>query len=65
MAEIDVEKKDGKKGGGNTKWYVLAVIVILVIIVAWIAISDDSRANVDIPPEPVVLDDRTGTKNLM
>ncbi len=70
MAKIDVEKKEQDNpernaNRGNTKWYLIAFIVIIAIIVAWIAMSDDSRANVEIPPEPVVLKDRTGTRNMM
>ena len=72
MARTDVEEKGNnseEQGNenpkGNSKMYIIAVIVIIAIIVAWIALSDDNRADVDIPPEPVVLKDRTGTNHLM
>ena len=55
MAKIDVEEKQNKSPKGNSKWYIIAVIVIISIIVAWIALSEDNRADVEIPPEPVVL----------
>jgi hypothetical protein len=55
MAKIDVEEKQNKSPKGNSKWYIIAVIVIISIIVAWIALSKDNRADVEIPPEPVVL----------
>lgn len=65
MAGIDVEEKRKNEPGNNSKWWIIAVIVILAIIVAWIALSDRNRADVETPPEPVVLKDRTGTRNLM
>ena len=55
MAKIDVEEKQNNSPKGNSKWYIIAVIVIISIIVAWIALSEDNRADVEIPPEPVVL----------
>ncbi|WP_324720534.1 hypothetical protein [Salinimicrobium sp. HB62] len=55
MAKIEVEEKQNGKPKGNSKWYIIAVIVIISIIVAWIALSEDNRADVEIPPEPVVL----------
>lgn len=65
MARIDVEEKENRSPKGNSKWYIIAVVVIIAIIVAWIALSEDNRADVDIPPEPVVLKDRTGNNHLM
>ncbi len=66
MAEINVEEKGGNSPKkNNSKLYIIAIIVILAIIVAWITLSDGSNAKVDIPPEPVVLKDRTGTNHLM
>ncbi|WP_029035625.1 hypothetical protein [Salinimicrobium terrae] len=66
MAKIDVEEKRGNAPKtNNSKWYIIAVIVIISIIVAWIALSDDNRADVEIPPEPVVLKDRTGTRQVI
>ncbi|MHA6281298.1 hypothetical protein ACXYMT_14075 [Salinimicrobium sp. CAU 1759] len=59
MAQIDVEEKQRKSPKGNSKWYIIAVIVIISIIVAWIALSEDNRANVEIPPEPVVFNTKT------
>lgn len=64
MAQIDVEKKRNNKNN-NSNWWIIAVIVIIAIIVAWIALSDRNRADVDIPPEPVVLKDRTGTRQYL
>lgn len=64
MAEIDVEKKKEKQPN-NPNWWVIAVIVIIAIIVSWIALSDRNRADVDIPPEPVVHKDRTGTRQYL
>lgn len=66
MAQIDVEEKESNKPKkNNSNLWIIAVIVILAIIVAWIALSDRNRADVEIPPEPVVLKDKTGTRNLM
>lgn len=65
MAQIDVEEKKGNSPEKkNSKLWIIAVVVILAIIVAWIALSD-SRADVETPPEPVVLTDKTGTSRLM
>ena len=64
MAEIDVEKKSGNPNN-NSKWWIIAVIVILAIIVAWIAFSDDNRADVEIPPEPVVLREKSTDRQMM
>jgi cbb3-type cytochrome oxidase subunit 3 len=65
MARIDVEEKNRRSPNKNYKWWIIAIIVILVVIIAWIAFSDRNRAHVDVPPEPVVLKDRTGTNHLM
>lgn len=65
MAEIDIEEKENKKPKGNKNLYIIAVIVIIGIIVAWIAISENNRADVEIPPEPVVLKDKNGHRRLM
>lgn len=72
MAQIDVEEKGGdspERGNNpknnNSKLWIIAVIVILAIIVAWISLSDRNRADVETPPEPVVLKDKTGTRHLM
>lgn len=66
MAEIDVEeKRENNSSRNNSKWYIIAIIVIIGLIVAWIALSDDNRADVDIPPEPVVLKDQTGTRQII
>ncbi|WP_029038773.1 hypothetical protein [Salinimicrobium xinjiangense] len=66
MARIDVEEKRGNSPKkNNSKLWIIAVIVIIAIIVAWIALSDRNRADVDVPPEPVVLKDKTGNQRLM
>jgi hypothetical protein len=63
MARIDIEEKRNLNPKGNSKWYIIAVIVIIAIIVAWIALSEDNRADVEIPPEPVVLTEGANGKN--
>lgn len=65
MAEIDIEEQKEKKPNNNSKWYIITIIVILAIIAAWIALSDRNRADVDIPPEPVVLKDRSGNRQFL
>lgn len=65
MARIDVEEKRRGNPNNNSKWWIIAVIVIIAILVAWITLSDRNRADVEIPPEPVVYKDKTGTKNVM
>lgn len=70
MARIDVEEKknnnsDHNNPKSNSKWWILAVIVIIAIIVAWLNLTDRHKVDVDAPPEPVVLKDRTGTRHLM
>lgn len=65
MAQIDVEEKENKNPKKNSKWWIIAVIVIIAIIVGWIALSDNNEADVEIPPEPVVLNQETGTKSLI
>lgn len=71
MAQLDVDEKRGSdpekentSRKKNSGLWIIAVVVILTIIVAWIALSD-GKADVEIPPEPVVLKDRTGTQHLM
>ena len=65
MAKIDIEEKENNKPKRNTNWYIIAVIVIVGVIVTWIALSEDTNADVEIPPEPVVLKGKNGHTRLM
>lgn len=65
MAEIDVEKKGEGSRRKKNNWWIIAVIVIVAILVAWIAISDRNNVDTDTPDEPVVLREKSGSRQLM